>query len=55
MVQVLDYLQLKGKEYELSREVLNWTRKLEIAEMASRRPTTTTGAVSAGGGASTAT
>ena len=37
-LQVMDYLNLKGREYDLSREVANWQRKLEIAEMASRRP-----------------
>jgi hypothetical protein len=34
----MDYLQLKAREFELSREVANWKRKVEIAEMAVRRP-----------------
>lgn len=38
MPSVMDYLNLKGREFDLSREVANWQRKLEIAEMASRRP-----------------
>ena len=52
MPSVMDYLQLKAKEFELSKSLANWKRKVEIAELAAKRSggsgaTTRLGATSA--------
>jgi hypothetical protein len=41
MPSVMDYLQLKAHELELVKTAQNWKRKLEIAELAAARKTTT--------------
>lgn len=41
MPSVMDYLQLKAHEFELGKTAQNWKRKLEIAELAAARKTTT--------------
>jgi len=37
MPQILDYVQQKAEMYELEATLSNWERKVEIAEMASKK------------------
>ena len=37
MPQILDYVRQKAEMYELEESVKNWERKVEIAEMASKK------------------
>jgi hypothetical protein len=37
MPQILDYVQQKAEMYEMEQTLRNWERKVEIAEMASKK------------------
>ena len=37
MPQILDYVRQKAEMYELEENMKNWERKVEIAEMASKK------------------